>query len=44
MPDLNFQVTGVEAIARSKDLGRFRQPGHRFFYRPDEVELLKEAT
>jgi hypothetical protein len=23
-----------------KDLGHMRQPGHRFFYGPDEVELL----
>lgn len=23
-----------------KDLGMARQPGHRFFYGPDEVELL----
>ena len=23
-----------------KDLGALRQPGHRFFYRPDEVEPL----
>jgi len=25
------------------DLGRGRQPGHRFFYAPDEIELLPEA-
>jgi hypothetical protein len=24
-----------------KDLGMARQPGHRFFYSPDEVELLE---
>ena len=23
-----------------KDLGALRQPGHRFFFRPEEVELL----
>ena len=27
-----------------KDLGMVRQPGHRFFYRPDEVELLEEPS
>jgi hypothetical protein len=26
-----------------KDLGRLRQPGHRFFFQPDEVEPLTEA-
>ena len=26
-----------------KDLGLMRQPGHRFFYGPDEVEPLKET-
>jgi hypothetical protein len=26
-----------------KDLGMARQPGHRFFYSPDEVEPLEEA-
>jgi hypothetical protein len=25
-----------------KDLGALRQPGHRFFFRPDEVEPLVE--
>jgi hypothetical protein len=27
-----------------KDLGLMRQPGHRFFYGLDEIELLKEST
>jgi hypothetical protein len=26
-----------------KDLGMARQPGHRFFYSVDEVELLREG-
>ena len=25
-----------------KDLGMARQPGHRFFYSPDEVEVLEQ--
>ena len=25
-----------------RDLGMLRQPGHRFFFSPDEVELLSE--
>ncbi|HEY7314936.1 MAG TPA: hypothetical protein VH643_36660 [Gemmataceae bacterium] len=25
-----------------KDLGALRQPGHRFFFQPEEVEPLKE--
>lgn len=25
-----------------KDLGFMRQPGHRFFFTPDEIELLRE--
>ncbi len=25
-----------------KDLGALRQPGHRFFFTPDEIEPLKE--
>lgn len=27
-----------------KDLGLMRQPGHRFFYAPDEVEILRPAA
>jgi hypothetical protein len=27
-----------------KDLGELRQPGHRFFFRPDEVEPCREAA
>lgn len=27
-----------------KDLGMLRQPGHRFFYAPDEVVLLETAS
>ena len=26
-----------------RDLGMLRQPGHRFFFSPDEVELLKSG-
>ena len=26
-----------------RDLGFMRQPGHRFFYAPEEVELLAES-
>lgn len=26
-----------------RDLGALRQPGHRFFFRPDEVEPVSEA-
>ena len=26
-----------------KDLGMMRQPGHRFFYGPDEVQLIGET-
>ena len=44
MPDLNFQVTGVEAIARSKDVGLFRQPGTVSFIDLTKSKLLKEAT
>jgi hypothetical protein len=25
-----------------KDLGMARQPGHRFFYSPDEVEVVEQ--
>jgi len=25
-----------------KDLGMLRQPGHRFFFTPEEVELIRE--
>ena len=25
-----------------RDLGRMRQPGHRFFFAPNEVELVRE--
>ena len=27
-----------------KDLGMLRQPGHRFFFRPEDVEPLVEPT
>ncbi|MEZ4864989.1 MAG: hypothetical protein R3C14_26985 [Caldilineaceae bacterium] len=27
-----------------KELGMLRQPGHRFFYAPDEVEVLGEPA
>jgi hypothetical protein len=27
-----------------KDLGILRQPGHRFFFRPDDVEPWPEGT
>jgi hypothetical protein len=27
-----------------KELGMLRQPGHRFFYSPEEVELLRDET
>src|SRR5262245_6518509 len=27
-----------------KDLGALRQPGHRFFFQPEEVEPLREGT
>jgi hypothetical protein len=27
-----------------KDFGAMRQPGHRFFFQPDEVEPLPEAA
>lgn len=27
-----------------KDLGALRQPGHRFFFQPEEVEPLGEGT
>ena len=27
-----------------RDLGLLRQPGHRFFFQPDEVEPLGEGT
>ena len=27
-----------------QDLGRLRQPGHRFFFSPDEVEPLSSAS
>jgi hypothetical protein len=27
-----------------QDFGRARQPGHRFFFKPDEVEPLEPAT
>ena len=27
-----------------RDLGLMRQPGHRFFYGPDEIELVKEEA
>jgi hypothetical protein len=27
-----------------KDLGALRQPGHRFFFQPEEVEPLPEAA
>jgi hypothetical protein len=27
-----------------KDFGALRQPGHRFFFKPDEVEALPEAA
>ncbi|MGH9406962.1 MAG: hypothetical protein ACRD3D_14165 [Terriglobia bacterium] len=26
-----------------KDLGMLRQPGHRFFFRPEEIEPLREG-
>ncbi len=27
-----------------RDLGMLRQPGHRFFFSPDEVEPLEDAS
>jgi hypothetical protein len=27
-----------------KELGMLRQPGHRFFYSPEEVELLRDEA
>ena len=27
-----------------KELGMMRQPGHRFFYSPDEVELIRDEA
>ena len=27
-----------------RDLGAMRQPGHRFFFQPDEVEPLSEGS
>ncbi len=43
--DLEGKVTLAVVVEDDpgRDLGLARQPGHRFFYSPDEVEVLKEA-
>ena len=36
----NLQIAVVLENDPGKDLGLLRQPGHRFFFTPDEVEPL----
>jgi hypothetical protein len=37
-------VAVVVADDPGKDFGLLRQPGHRFFYRADEIEPLPEVA
>ena len=41
--DGGFQLAVVLEDDPGKDLGLRRQPGHRFFFRPEEVEPLGSA-
>jgi hypothetical protein len=36
----NIQIAVVVDDDPGKDLGLLRQPGHRFFFKPDEIEPL----
>jgi hypothetical protein len=39
----NIQLAVVLDDDPGRDLGMMRQPGHRFFFSPEEVEPWKEA-
>ena len=39
----NFHVCVVADDDPGRDIGMMRQPGHRFFFRPDEVEPLGQG-
>mgnify|MGYP001147944517 CR=1 FL=1 len=46
--EVDFEGTVYVAVVvdddPGRDLGRLRQPGHRFFYRAEEVEPLDGGT
>jgi hydrogenase maturation protease len=42
--DGGFQLAVVFEDDPGRDMGLLRQPGHRFFYKPDEVEICGEPS
>jgi hypothetical protein len=40
----NIQLAVVLEDDPGRDMGMLRQPGHRFFFHPDEIEPLTPAS